>query len=198
MADFNAGQSPTDRYQARLMIAAWTKCRDQDEAAKLFAQYIALAPRIQQAIDQAGDYSDSGQHRQAITLLGEIVARVEQFTSPYPVEAVRDVFGYDLARLYFVRAATSFGGSSRSADPMAALNAALTDLDRAQSYPRACFAELNPELPDKMSELRTIVRTVMKSHETKPSGNTSVTKSSGCMTLIAACGLVGLLGVMLM
>lgn len=198
MANINAGQNPTDRYQARIMVAALTKCRDHDEAAKLMAQYFALAPRIQQVIDQAGDYSESGRYPQAIALLDEMIVRTEQFTSPYPTQAVRDVFGYDLARLYFVRATVRFGGFAQSSDPTAALNATLADLDRAQSYPRDCFAELNPELPQRMSEFRTIVRTFMKGRETKPSGSTSVTKSSGCLTMIAACGIAGLLGVMLM
>lgn len=201
MADVNPVQNPTDRYHARIMVAALTKCRDHDEAAKLMAQYFALAPHIERVFDQAEQLADNKEFRREIALLDEMIGKVEQFTSPYPAEAVRDVFGYDIARLYFFRALARFGGLANTADPIPVLNTTLTDLDRAQSYPRACFAELNLELPDRMSEFRTVVEACIKGQkefEAKQSGNTSVTKSSGCMTLIAACGLVGLLGVVLM
>ncbi len=180
MSNTDTEKNPTDEYQARIIIAAMTNCRDQEQAAALVAQYMVLAPRISQVIDKAADLVEDKQYAEAVTLLDEMIAKAEQFSRPYPVAAVREVFGYDMAGLYFARAIAHFGASG-SAEP-----AVLRDLDHAQSYPVSCFAELDPGKPATMAEFRTVVEAVQKGQKTYEARHSASPTLSADITPVTA------------
>lgn len=184
MSDADTTKNPTNDYTARIIIAAMTNCQDEEQAAALVAQYMALAPRIQQTLDQSADLVEAKQFREALPLLDEMITRAEQFSRPYPVKAVREVFGYDMARLYFARALSRFGEVARAGASV--IPSVLSDLDRAQSYPESCFAELDPEKPKNMREFRAIVEAVQKGQNAYEAKQGASQKSGGVPTATVA------------
>ena len=151
-------KSPSDEYLIRISVVALSKCDNEHEAGELVAQQYGLAPHIDRALAQAGELVESKQVRQALALLDEMIDRVDQFTRPYPRVAVREVFGYNLTRLYFQRALARFSSATVASD----LEATLADLDRADGYPTATFADLDPEMLVAKRDFRTIVEAMLK------------------------------------
>lgn len=164
--------------------------------AELLGAVASIDGRYQDAFQRLQTQVETGDHSGAIRNATECINIVESLMRDYKEhfaanpDATQRYQG-DLVTHSGTRSAVRFeyaGAGIPNAEPL--LEMAAADVDKALSFPAECYCD-----PHARSNLLNLKKQIQKA---RGSGAVAAAKSTGCLVLVAACGVAGLLGAILL
>lgn len=148
---------------ARLMIHGMeTGYTLQDERfQRLVAAAMVLETRANGALDQAGTLFEREAYGQAVEALTDVIDEGERYFAQHPQVLAEEAYGFTLARLYNSRAAVRAGEASASGGSKASLQQALSDVNKALSYPSKYYKDFAPDFYSETSQARDLVNSML-------------------------------------
>ena len=152
------------QYMARLIIhgmeAGYTL--EDERFKRLVAAAMVLEDRASGALDQAASLFERKDYGRAAEVLTDVIDEGERYFAQHPKSLAEEAYGLTLARLYNSRAAVRAGEASACGGSRASLQQALSDVNKAISYPSMYYRDYAPDFYSETSQLSDLVNSMLK------------------------------------
>ncbi len=135
---------------------------EDDLFKQLFASAIMLETEAQTAMYQTAPLVAGGKYEQAIKELTQLIDNGERLFAQHPRTLAEEAYGYALARLYFLRAAVRSAAGGQSGDSTSQLQRALSDANKALSYPSKYYEAKDPVFLSEVRNARDVIQVELK------------------------------------